>query len=118
MADTLVTNAPNLAHVWLNLRPEAVSKTLSSPIVFDDDTARGFSFTRVLDAADRRELDSVAVTPTQFQTLIDPAFELRVTSIGSRHIAVGACPGFPDGCCVLIMPRFLWRCEGLRSRRG
>ncbi len=88
VADTAITNLPAAARQWLAGQRRAISKTLSSPVIFDDADERGFSFTHVLDEDDRDELEAVAVTPTQFQTLIDPAFELRVTSVGATHFAV------------------------------
>lgn len=88
IADSHVSNAPRAAGAWLKHRPHVVSKTMSSPVVFDDGEERGFSFTRVLDDVDRKELQPVAVAPTQFQELVEPSFELRVTSVGVRHFAV------------------------------
>lgn len=88
IADSLISNAPIDAHEWIARRSSVVSKTLSTPVVFDDGTHRGFSFTHILDEVDRTDLESVALAPTQFQELVEPAYELRVTSIGERHFAV------------------------------
>jgi hypothetical protein len=87
-SDTLVSNSPGIVRDWLSSRPDVVSKTLSSPIISIDDDVRGFSFTHVLDDVDREELDAVAITPTQFQNLVRPSYEVRVTSIAGRHFAV------------------------------
>ncbi len=86
--EMIVTNSPLAAAEWLASRPGAISKTLSSPVVYSDDEGRGFSFTHVLSETDRSSLEAVALVPTQFQLLAPPAFEVRVTSIRGKHVAV------------------------------
>ena len=86
---TLVTSRAERAHLWFRSNIDAIAKTLSSPVVYsDDDGARGFAFTHVLSADDDAALDRAAPLPVQFQELVRPQFELRVTSIGSLHVAV------------------------------
>jgi len=47
-----------------------------------------------------------------------PAATVEPTNNDLNPRANGAWPGFPDGSCVLIMPRSRRRCEGLRTRQG
>ncbi|MFF9980342.1 MvdC/MvdD family ATP grasp protein [Streptomyces erythrochromogenes] len=88
--ETVITNDPLAAKEWLGAVPDAIAKTLHSPMVTHDDSddGRSFAFTRRLTQEDRYALDDVATTPCQFQPSVAKAFELRVTSIGGRHHAV------------------------------
>jgi hypothetical protein len=86
--ETMVTNWINSAREWLSAREHAIAKTLSAPVVFSGDQSRGFSFTHVIDEVDRQNLSQVAVTPVQFQELVSPEYEVRVTTAFGKHFAV------------------------------
>jgi len=85
---TIFSSSKPEVMAWLSQRPEVVAKTISSPVVFDEDDERGFSFTHVVSEADRENLEDVGVTPVQMQELIEPAFEVRLMSILGQHVAV------------------------------
>ncbi|MEW1802947.1 MvdC/MvdD family ATP grasp protein [Streptomyces virginiae] len=99
--ETVITNSPAAAKEWLGAVPDAIAKSLHSPMVTQDDSddGRSFSFTRRLTQEDRLALDDVATTPCQFQPRVAKAFEIRVTSIGGHHHAVridAAAGGYDD----------------------
>lgn len=88
--DTLITNSPRHAGRWLAETPVAVTKSLHSPVITQEGSGVGrtCTFTHRLTAGDRRELGQVAVTACQFQPCLEKAYEVRVTTVGDRHVAV------------------------------
>jgi MvdD-like protein with pre-ATP grasp domain len=87
--ETLVTNSVSVATDWLANHPRAIAKSLSSPHILDVPREVGrIAFTHELDVADRESLGGVGTTACQFQPYVDKAYELRVTTVGSRHFTV------------------------------
>lgn len=85
--ETLVTNDWHEARAFATSNV-VVAKTLSSPVVASNDEAQHFAFTNKLATNDLNDRTQVEVAPVQLQHLVDVDYELRVTSIGSRHHAV------------------------------
>lgn len=90
MPNTLITNNQDRATAWLPASKDSIVKSLHSPLLTrdDSDVGRTFAFTRRLRPEDRELLGDVVTTPCQFQPNIPKAYELRVTSIGDRHVVV------------------------------
>jgi hypothetical protein len=108
---TLITNSASSAAEWIANRSEIVAKTLSTPIITDDDDERGFALTHVLSDSDKSDLQPVSVTATQFQDLIDVGYELRITSIGDKNFAVRI-----DSEAAEVQGVRDWRSEKIKSR--
>ncbi|RDH78722.1 hypothetical protein DVS77_08800 [Mycolicibacterium moriokaense] len=108
---TLITNSASCAAEWMANRAEIVAKTLSTPVITDDDEERGIALTHVLSDSDKSDLQPVSVTATQFQDLIDVGYELRITSIGNRNFAVRIDSDVVDGQGVRD-----WRSAKITSR--
>lgn len=84
---SLVTNDATNAHEFIS-HNSVVSKTLSAPLISDSRIGREFSFTQVLGSNDAPSPLELASSPVQLQNLVEPQYEVRVTSIGSIHHTV------------------------------
>ncbi len=95
-ASLIVSNAPDVVVDWIRRTGPAVYKSLHSPLLEhgDERTPRRFVFTSPVAVEDLTESEglsvasAVSLTPCQFQRRLEPAYELRVTSIDGRHFAV------------------------------
>jgi len=90
MPATIMTNSPSAAGNWLADVPNAIAKSIHSPLLTDADIeeARSFVFTNELDAHDRQDLAALQVAPTQLQSLIQRSFEVRITSVAGKHFGI------------------------------
>jgi hypothetical protein len=98
----IVSNDPTAVRSWMRRAGPSVYKSLHSPLLErgGDVSPRRFVFTspvRPEDLSAHEELlgsgvlnedAALALTPCQFQRRLDPAYELRVTSVDHRHFAV------------------------------
>lgn len=89
MPSTMVTNSPQSFLEW-SPKDAVVAKSLSRPLLTDQQSSRGrtFAYTHKISPADINEIQGIANTPVQFQALVEPAYELRVTSLEGNHYAV------------------------------
>ena len=90
-AELLVTNSGAAVREWtLGSDDRLVYKSLNSPLIESGDgtTPRRFVFTSPVTSEDLRDDRAISLAPCQFQRLLTPKYELRVTTIGRRHIAV------------------------------
>lgn len=84
---SLVTNDATNACEFIS-NNSVVSKTLSAPLISDSRLGREFSFTQALESNDIPSQLELASSPVQLQKLIEPQYEVRVTTIGGIHHAV------------------------------
>lgn len=87
---TLVTNSYRHLSCWLNDVPgEHIIKSISRPLLTDSNSSMGrtFAYTSRIDQT-RISRDRVHSVPSQIQPLIEGVFEVRVTTINGKHIAV------------------------------
>jgi MvdD pre-ATP grasp domain len=84
---TVVSNDASTVREWA-AGQQLLYKTLSSPLLEPDAETRQFVFTSPAGEADLRDDSAIALTPCQFQVPVAPQYELRITTIGRRHIAV------------------------------
>ncbi len=84
---TMITNDAAAVRRWSTDQP-LVYKTLSSPLLEPDAELRRFVFTSPVGETDLHDDSAIALTPCQFQVPVTPQYELRITTIGKRHIAV------------------------------
>lgn len=72
---------------WHYLK-NGVAKTLSAPLVASSASFNEFAFTSKIAAQAPPSHEELRASPIQFQELIDPKFEVRVTSISGQHYGV------------------------------
>jgi hypothetical protein len=86
--ECIITNSVDEAYRWASRQKRIIAKTLSSPIIVKNDDGREYAFTNEVFKKTKCSLRQIKVTATQLQQAIEPAFELRVTSIRNHHYAV------------------------------
>ncbi|MFJ1988778.1 MvdC/MvdD family ATP grasp protein [Streptomyces microflavus] len=90
LPDTIITNGLANARHWIDDHGEVIAKSISRPLLTAEGSSHGktFVYTHRLDSSDRKSLAQVRQAPCQFQPLVVPSHELRVTTIGKRHFTV------------------------------
>jgi hypothetical protein len=84
---TLVSNRVEAVREWMNRYDLIIYKTLHAPII-DYGEHSTIVFTTPVQALTDEIVASIPVAPCQFQPNVIKAFELRVTSIFGRNVAV------------------------------
>ena len=86
---TLISNSPEDSKSWLRTE-DSVAKSLSRPVLTTEASEIGktFVYTNRVTSADIRNAGQIAAVPVQFQRLIKPEYELRVTSFRGEHHVV------------------------------
>lgn len=89
MPETLFTNDPAALRAHVAAHPSSVIKSISRPLLSTAESPRGalFAYTSELDPS-KLDADDVRHVPAEFQTLVRPAYEMRVTSFLGEHHAV------------------------------
>jgi hypothetical protein len=87
-ADTLITSSNEDARVWATAAQDGiVYKSLQSPVLeMPVNAPKKFVFSAKVSPSDLDDGKAIHATPCQFQHLVGAAFELRVTTIGVRHL--------------------------------
>jgi hypothetical protein len=88
--ETVVTNNPKEAEAFLGAEgpgESTIFKRLSSMLLWTDDGELTAFQTEKVDAASRRRLNHVAVTPCLFQRYVPKAYEIRATVVRDRVFA-------------------------------
>jgi ATP-grasp ribosomal peptide maturase len=93
LADTVITNDPATARSFVADRSGDVVTKALGPSGFVEDGAVKVAYTRRLTAADRANLDSVAVTATTLQASVPKAYEVRLTVIGNTWFPIAVHAG-------------------------
>jgi hypothetical protein len=106
----IFSNSERESTEWLDAHASVVAKSISTPVVFDEDDERGFAFTHVLSPEERSATAAISVTPVQLQEMVEPSFEVRLLTVGNAHVGVRI-----DSDVVESQGVRDWRSDRLRS---
>lgn len=91
LPNTLLSSDVDFTKLWLSQIDDAVVKTISRPLIGIEEgqhDGRIFAFTHRLTSHDMAQFNRLSLSPCQFQQTIEPAYELRVTTVdGHHHVA-------------------------------